>query len=136
LGEKVLKDAVFYSSKAAMEYSSEYEKFAAAYEAKYAEQPDRLVALGYDAIHMLAGAVIEGRDDPGDISRYLRSLEKYDGASGRTTFGRGRTNLELPLFTLKEGQVRPLVEIPKVEEPEDAGTPPDSVGTEYIKYEW
>jgi ABC-type branched-subunit amino acid transport system substrate-binding protein len=134
LGEKVLRDAVFYSSRAAMHHSAKYEKFATAYDAKYGSEPDRLAAIGYDAVSMLADAMREGRQGPGDIAGYLRLLDGYEGASGRITFGTGRSNLELPLFTLKEGLVRPLVERPPVEEPP---TPPSrSVGVEVIKYDW
>ncbi len=134
LGEKVLRDAVFYSSRAAMHHSTKYEKFATAYDVKYGTEPDRLAAIGYDAVNMLADALREGRHGPGDIAGYLRLLDGYEGASGRITFGTGRSNLELPLFTLKEDLVRPLVERPTVEEPPTP--PPKSVGVEVIKYEW
>jgi branched-chain amino acid transport system substrate-binding protein len=127
LGEKVLKDAVFYSSEAAMHHSMKYDELAASYDAKYAAEPNRLVAIGYDAINILADAYRAGRQAPEDLIEYLGSLKAYEGASGRITFGRNRTNLELPLFTLREDQVRPLIEQPQAEEPPETETPPDSV---------
>ncbi len=136
LGEKVLKDAVFYSSEAAMHNSLSYDVFAAAYDAKYAAEPGRLVAVGFDAINILADAYREGRHDPTELVDYLRTLSRHEGTSGRITFGQGRTNMELPLFTLREGQVRPLIERPVVEDlPEDA-TPPDSGTVEHLKYDY
>jgi branched-chain amino acid transport system substrate-binding protein len=136
LGEKVLRDAVFYSSEAAMHFSEGYEKFAAAYDAKFAAQPDRLAAVGYDAINVFADAIREGRHAPGELNDFLRSLNGYPGASGQITFGRSRTNLELPLFVLREGQVRPLIERPKVEELPESEIPPDSGSVEYLKYDY
>lgn len=136
LGEKVLKDAVFYSSEGAMYHSEAYDKLAAAYDSQFAAEPSRLVAVGYDAVNMLADAYRAGRHAPGDLTEYLNSLNGYKGASGQVTFGRGRTNLELPLFTLREGQVRPLIERPVVEESPEAETPPDSGAVEYIKYDY
>lgn len=135
LGEKVLRDAVFYSSKGAMHFSEAYDRLAAAYDAKYGTAPDRLVALGYDAVNLLAQAYREGRRTSIEIGEHFRRLDRGQGASGNFTFGQGRSNLELPLFTLREDQVRPLVEPARVEEPPEEELPPDSVGVEHINYE-
>jgi ABC-type branched-subunit amino acid transport system substrate-binding protein len=136
LGEKVLKDAVFYSSEAAMHHSQEYDQFAAAYDTRFAAEPGRLVALGYDAMNILATAYRAGRHGPEDLFEFLNSLRGYEGVSGRITFGRSRSNLDLPLFTLREGQVRPLIERPTVEEIPEDEMPPDSGAIEVIKYEY
>ncbi len=136
LGEKVLKDAVFYSSEAAMINSPAYDAFAASYDAKYAAAPTRLVAVGFDAVNILAEAYRAGQQAPADLAEYLKSLAGYDGASGRMTFGLSRTNLELPLFTLREDQVRPLIERPVVEEVPEEELPPDSVTVDTIIYEY
>lgn len=135
LGDKVLGDAVFYSGKSAMRQSSEYDKFATAFDTKYGEQPDYLAARGYDAINIFAAAVREGRNGPSNVVAYLKLLNDYRGASGKITFGAGRSNLELPLFKFEEGLVKPLVEQPVVKEPEDQ-IQPDSVEVEIIKYGW
>jgi len=136
LGEKVLKDAVFYSSEAAMHNSPAYDQFAATYDAKYAAAPPRLVAVGYDAVNMLADAYRAGRHSPDDLADYLRSLKGYEGVSGRITFGHDRTNLELPLYTLREEQVRPLIERPIVIEIPAEEMPPDSGAVEQLKYDY
>lgn len=136
LGEKVLKDAVFYSSKAAMQQAAGYDKFAAAYDAKHGAEPDRLAAVGYDAVNLMAGAYRAGMRTRADIIAYLSGLEAYEGASGKITFGHDRTNLQLPLFDFRDGQVRPLAEQPTVEElpaGKDEETLPDSVGVEDVE---
>ncbi len=136
LGEKVLGDAVFYSFNGAMEASPAFDAFAAAFDTKYGAQPDRLAALGYDALTIIADAHNFGRTGPGDISAHIHALTGYTGAAGNITLGRMRTNLELPLFTLRDERVQPLVKSPVVEEPLEDITPPDSIGTQYIEYEW
>jgi branched-chain amino acid transport system substrate-binding protein len=136
LGTKILKDAVFYSSRAAMQNAAGYDKFAAAYDAKHGAEPDRLAAVGYDAINLLAAAYRAGKKTRAEITGYLSTLEGYEGASGKITFGRDRTNLQLPLFTFTDDQVRPILEQPTVEEPaeeEFEDVLPDSVGVEVIK---
>lgn len=138
LGEKVLKDAVFYSNQGAMRNSVGYEAFAAAFDVRYGAEPTRLAALGFDAVNVLAAAHRQGHKGPEAVTAYIRSLSGHEGASGRLTFGHNRSNLEIPLFTLKENQVKPLIERPKpVEEvPDSTVQSPDSTGTEYIKYEY
>ncbi len=133
LGEKILKDAVFYSSKAAMQQAAGYDKFAAAYDARHGAEPDRLAAVGYDAVNLMAEAYRAGMKTRADIIAYLSGLEAYGGASGKITFGRDRTNLQLPLFEFRDGQVRPIAAQPTVEEvPGDEEAVPDSVGVEVI----
>ncbi len=134
LGEKVLKDAVFHSSGAAMPGSEAYDKFAAAYDAKFGAEPDRLAALGYDVVYLLAEAFSAGKRSHKQVAEYLRSLERYQGASGKMTFGDSRTNLELPLFTLRDELVQPLTQQPTVEEISGEDFLPDSVKVEMSEY--
>ncbi|MCK5125230.1 MAG: penicillin-binding protein activator [candidate division Zixibacteria bacterium] len=135
LGEKVIKDVVFYSSKGAVVNSIGYEEFATAYDSKYGIQPDRLAALGYDGIMLLAQAQREGKRGPGDVAEFLRALSGYEATSGRITFGYTRSNLEVPLFSYEDGKIKPLIERIIIEA-EDDSQPPDTVGTEYFKYEY
>lgn len=132
LGDKVLKDAVFHSDRAGMQHSAEYDDFAAAYDIRYGAEPDRLAAAGYDAVNILADAFRPGKRDRKEFVDYLASLERFDGASGPMTFGRDRTNLELPLFTLRDGLVQPLAERPTVEESSEEA-PPDPLDVEVIE---
>ncbi len=135
LGEKVLRDAVIYSAKAAVNHSLKYDEFASAYNLKYGSQPDRLAALGFDAVYIVADAYTNDSRGAKELTAYLKNLDQYERAAGKITFGRGRSNIELPLFIYENGKVSPLVKRVIVE-PEDTGPLPDSVGTEYIKYEY
>ena len=135
MGEKVLGDAVFYSAQAAMNHSPAFDRFASVFDTRYGTPPDRLAALGYDAVNIMAAAVREGRQGPGDIAAYLKLLNGYQGASGKISFGTNRSNLELSLFTFREGLVKPLVEQPVMEAPAEE-LHPDSVKVEVIKYGW
>ena len=96
------------------------------------------VSIGLTTWVGSAGTSTTWTDEPGVTVTADGALTTRMGGTTLTTFGRTRSNLELPLFTLKDGQVRPLVERPKVEElPEDSlAVPPDSVGTQYLKYEY
>lgn len=135
LGESVLRDAVFYSSRAAMTHSLKYDEFSSAHNLKYGSEPDRLAALGYDAVYMAADAFEQGGTGPGDINEYIRGMDHFERAAGKITFGANRSNIELPLFTYKEDTIAPLERRVIVTIEED-GPPPDSVGTQYIKYEY
>ncbi|MFH1700832.1 MAG: penicillin-binding protein activator [Candidatus Zixiibacteriota bacterium] len=136
LDERTLGNAVFYSSSMAMRDSPGYDRFSSDFDSKYSGEPDRLAAVGYDALMILGEAYLQDRKSPGDIAEYLKSLNGYNGVSGKITFGKSRSNLELPLFKYENGQVKPLIEKPLVEEPESIEPPPDSIGTEVIRYEY
>ena len=136
LGESVLKDAVFYTSKGAMRNSYGYETFAEEYDYKFGSEPDRLSALGYDAVKLMGDAYRQKRLGQGELMEYLLSLNNYQGASGQLSFGRKRTNLNLPLFKFDNGQIKPLFDLPPVEELSSDADPPDSLKVERIKYDW
>jgi ABC-type branched-subunit amino acid transport system substrate-binding protein len=115
LGQNILRDPVFYSGKAAMRFSDRYPSFAEACRARFGSEPDHLTALGYDVVSLAAEAFQAGRRTPLDIADYLQAVSGYEGMSGRMTFGPARSNLELPLFTLRNWQISPVNEWIKVE---------------------
>jgi branched-chain amino acid transport system substrate-binding protein len=134
LGEGVLGRGVFFSGKAAMRQSPVFGRFASLFSAKYGSDPDYLAALGYDAVNLAAAAFRQGKINPGFAADFLATVKGYEGASGRITFGRGRSNLDLPLFTFQAGRVIPVGQQTAVEEPPPS--PADSSATEYIRYGW
>jgi len=135
LGPRVLGQAVFYSARAAMRQSAGFEAFAALYTARFGAAPDHLAALGYDAVSMAASGYRLGRVGPGYLGEFLGSLKGYDGVSGRITFGKVRTNLELPLFSYQNGRVIRESDWSKVKEWPRETIPTDSTGAEYYKFE-
>lgn len=134
LGDAILGGAVFYSGKEAMRRAPGFNRFASRFTSKHGTEPDHLSALGYDAVSLAAAAFRQGKIDPGYIAAFLAGVKGYEGASGRITFGRTRSNLELPLFTFQNGRIIPAAERIAVDEPPTA--PADSTATEYIHYDW
>lgn len=134
LGDGVLGGAVFYSAKGAMRQAPGYGRFASLFAAKYGTEPDHLSALGYDAVNLAAAAFRQEKIDPGYTAAFLAGVKGYEGASGRITFGRTRSNLELPLFVFQNGRVVPVSERVATEEP--PSSPADSTATEYIRFDW
>lgn len=115
LGQRILRDPVFYSGKAAMRFSDRYPSFADACRARFGSEPDYLTALGYDAVLLAADALKAGRQAPLGFADYLQAVSGFEGVSGRMTFGPAHSNLELPLFTLRNGLLSPVNEWTKVE---------------------
>jgi ABC-type branched-subunit amino acid transport system substrate-binding protein len=133
LGDGVLGGAVFYSGKGAMRQAPGFSRFASLFAAKYGNEPDHLSALGYDAVNLAAAAFRQGKIDPGYTAAFLAGVKGYEGASGRITFGRTRSNLEIPLFTVQNGRVIPASERIAIDEPPPS--PADSTATEYIHFD-
>lgn len=103
LGDDVTKGAVFPSPFLGVGTSEEYFRFAAAYDARYAGQPPRLAALGYDAVSLALYAASESRTR-GAVVENLGSVAGYQGASGTITFGEHRENVEMPLYRIWNGR--------------------------------
>jgi branched-chain amino acid transport system substrate-binding protein len=135
LGDRVLRDAVIYSGQAAMSSSSGFSAFSTAFVAKSGEAPDRLAALGYDAVNLAASAYRQQYRGPEGIIRFLRQLRGYQGVSGRITFDGARSNRELPLFVVRNGRVEPLTDQVIFEPAPDTEVSPDTT-EEYMRYDW
>jgi hypothetical protein len=129
--DKILHENIFYSSTAAAKYAPENAAFAAAFAAKYGSRPDRLAAVGYDAVDILVDAWAAGRRGSPEITEYLKTLSGYFGTAGRVSFGKNRSNLELPLFTIQRGTVVPLSQMAPIDE---EGAPSDSSISVETKY--
>lgn len=109
LGDNVTKEAVFPSPFLTGVSSEEYAHFAAAYDARFGRQPNRLAALGYDAVRLVTRALHSGGDSKEMLIEQLKNVQGYDGASGRITFGNNRENIEMPLFRILSEQAVPLL---------------------------
>ncbi|HWR81851.1 MAG TPA: penicillin-binding protein activator [Candidatus Deferrimicrobium sp.] len=109
LGDNVTKQAIFPSPFLPDETSEQFAGLAAVYESKYGSRPDRLAALGFDAVELIAEAC-DSRDHGfvASIAEHLRRVQDIDGAAGRITFGEHRENIELRLFRIVSGRAVPL----------------------------
>jgi branched-chain amino acid transport system substrate-binding protein len=110
LGDDVTKQAVFASPFIEGENSEEYLKFSAAYDSRYGGQPQRLAALGYDAMRLVAQAAAAGGNGRDNIVARLRQISNYAGASGVISFGENRENIEMPLYRIETAKPVPLTE--------------------------
>ncbi len=103
LGDDVTRQAVFPSPFLEQERSQEYVKFASLYDARYGEQPHRLAGLGYDAVKLIAQALMAGAATRQDLVTKLSRVRNYSGAAAPITFGEHRENVELPMYQLLRG---------------------------------
>lgn len=109
LGDNTTKEAVFPSPFLSGAVSDEYALFSAAYDARFGRQPNRLAALGYDAVRLATRALRSGGGSKEMMIEQLKKVRGYDGASGKITFGDYRENIEMPLFRILSEQAVPLL---------------------------
>jgi branched-chain amino acid transport system substrate-binding protein len=109
LGDDITKGAVFPSPYLMNETGEEYLRFASAYDARFGRQPNRLASLGYDAVRLVTLALQSGADTRRSLTEALKKVQKYEGASGRISFGENRENVEVPLYRIQNGQVVSLI---------------------------
>jgi len=107
LGENVTKGAVFASPFLEGKLSEEFMTLAAAYDSRYGKRPQRLSALGFDAVRLLIQATSTGvnRDV---IIENLQKVKNYIGASGKISYGNFRENIEMPLYIIQNEKANTL----------------------------
>jgi len=67
--------------------SEGWQNFAAAYKARYNDEPNRIAAMGYDAAALVIKAAAEaGGPDAAKLKKALSSVKEYGGLSGLITF--------------------------------------------------
>jgi branched-chain amino acid transport system substrate-binding protein len=100
LGDELTKTAVFPSPFLEKESSEINLKFSASYDIRYGKRPERLAALGYDAVMMIANAYAAGANGRDKLVRKLSELRQFQGASGKISFGASRENIEMPVYRI------------------------------------
>lgn len=96
---------VIFSSNLAQNTGSEaYITFAERYRQAYGEPPDRLAALGYDAVNLIVNGILSGAETQSRMRKYLSKVQNYSGVSGEITFGADHTNHAIALYTYASGQ--------------------------------
>jgi ABC-type branched-subunit amino acid transport system substrate-binding protein len=104
LGDQITKNAVFPSPFLQTGTSDEYVKFSAAYDSRYGERPQRLSALGYDAVHLATLAVDSGGIPRQGLVDQMKKTFNYEGAAGIVTFGEQRENVAMPIYRIDNGR--------------------------------
>ncbi len=95
-----VKNIIFTSWRTQDSDNSVFRSFAQMYRDRYGESPDRLAALGYDAVRMIIEGLRTGARSSSAMSRYLESMTLHRGASGNVAFGDEHVNRELSLYTV------------------------------------
>ena len=110
LGDEVTKLAVFTSPFLQWTRGEEYAKFSAAYDARYGKPPQRLAALGYDAVRTISQAYLAGGDTREKLVEKLEGVRQYQGAAAAVTFGEHHENIEMPIYRIESGTPVPIGE--------------------------
>ena len=108
LGKSAVEEKViFYCGFSSDEPGAETAKFLENYRNRYKEDPDMFSAQYYDAVMILAKAMIEANStDPKVYKDELAQLKDYPGVSGNTTFRADREPIKSPvcLITIRDGK--------------------------------
>jgi branched-chain amino acid transport system substrate-binding protein len=79
--------------------------FVDAYREKYGADPDAFAAHGYDAFHVLVGALRDGGTTPRDFWKGMRQV-KFEGASGQIQFDdKGDVGQFPRVYQIEDGQL-------------------------------
>jgi ABC-type branched-subunit amino acid transport system substrate-binding protein len=103
LGDNVTRQAVFTSPFLESTLSEEYLKLSTAYDSRYGSRPKRLSSLGYDAMTLVLKSFDKDNIDRNSISKTLKTIKNYIGASGNISFGEYRENIEMPFYKISNG---------------------------------
>ncbi|MCX6180204.1 MAG: ABC transporter substrate-binding protein [Chlorobiales bacterium] len=79
-------------------------EFGVSYKAKYGEYPSFAVALGYDAMMLMANAMKEGGSDTIKGAAAIRNLKGFDGALGALSFTNGDVSVPVGFKIVKNGK--------------------------------
>ena len=107
LGDDVTKGAVFASPFIEGKISNEFVKLSSAYDSRYGKRPQRLAALGFDSIKLIAQSVT-AKVSRESIIENLKKIKNYNGASGMITIGQYRENSDMPLYKIENKKATPL----------------------------
>ena len=80
--------------------------FVNAYRKKYNEDPDAMVALGYDALRLLADAMKRaGTSDPAKVNEAIAATKDFQGVTGKITLDEHRNpNKPAVMLKVKDGK--------------------------------
>jgi ABC-type branched-subunit amino acid transport system substrate-binding protein len=106
-GKRYVANAIFSTNLPTGTATPEWSAFSAAYQKKFKAEPDRIAALGYDALqlYLMALRKSDGNTDPHSIGSFISSVKNLSGASGRISIDPGtHTNTEAAIMRISENQ--------------------------------
>lgn len=104
LGDDVTRGAVFPSAFVLGSEGPAFGAFQTAYSLRYGTKPQRVAALGYDAVLVLVQAAVGSGGSRAKLVDRIAQISSYDGVAGKATFGSHRENIELPLYRISAGR--------------------------------
>lgn len=106
LSREYVQNAVFVSDSYEADHNPD--SFATLYQKAYAEKPDRIAALGYDALKFLGSAFDAREYSSKEIGDFLNQVKKFKGASGDFDFNSQRENESFSIFTIQGKEFKKL----------------------------
>ncbi|MBD3319936.1 MAG: ABC transporter substrate-binding protein [Chitinivibrionales bacterium] len=87
-GKRYVNDAIISTNFEINANNNRWKGFREVYQQKYAAEPDRVAAMGYDAAELLMIALKKTGGDPdaNEVARKLGSIKSHVGVSGTVTF--------------------------------------------------
>lgn len=117
MGDDLTRQAVFPSPFILHENSEQFVTFSAAYKQRLGSPPQRLACLGYDAVRLVADAILSGSNNRGALVGSLAKVGGYSGAAGPVRFGPNRENVALPLYRIQSGAAVQLETVQTIPSP-------------------
>ncbi len=103
LGQLITRECYFASGILGSDQSQAFQQFAVDFDKKYGRPPGHLEALGYDAASLICDALAAGLYTRSEIAEHIAATTDYQGAAGKVSFGEQHENIELPIYTIKDG---------------------------------
>ena len=85
-----------------------WRSFLALYRDEHREDPDRVAALGFDAMNLLISIFEKEVADPEKVAEHLAQTQNFKGASGVIAFDESGENKRIPIYGFRAGKVERL----------------------------
>ena len=85
-----------------------WRNFLALYRDQHSEDPDRVAALGFDAMNLLISIFDKEIADPEKVAEHLAQTQNFKGASGAIAFDESGENKRIPIYGFRAGKVERL----------------------------
>jgi branched-chain amino acid transport system substrate-binding protein len=108
LAQNLNQELIFSSDIYHLPEDQTWRSFSALYYNKYKEEPDRVAALGFDAMNLLISIFEKGITSPEKIKDSLVQIKNFNGASGTIRFDQHRENQNISILNCQKGKVERL----------------------------
>jgi ABC-type branched-subunit amino acid transport system substrate-binding protein len=102
------QELIFTSDTYHLSDDQTWRSFLALYRGEHREDPDRVAALGFDAMSLLISILEKEITDPEKITDHLARIQNFKGASGAVAFDESGENQRIPIYGFRAGKVERL----------------------------